>query len=191
MAVDLEELIRGGGKGLLDLLSFCVVSVQPEPLFLFLAQEYRLAPMAARALALYDVFCAPGASFRLRCEGPLEPHDLRLARALAPVRAQVARAAVPPPPPPDNEGAALPARAPHVDIPSPFLFDHIVDHLRGLQAGPLQSIPLGYDPTRSPVENLPDGRMTASQRFFVDRVWQPRVRPLLTRAGFWRVQNVG
>jgi hypothetical protein len=78
-----------------------------------------------------------------------------------------------------------------VAIPSAHLFDSVVSHLRGLEGGTMARIARDYDPERTPLENLPGGTMNASQRFFVDNVWRPRLRPRLVAAGFWRIATVG
>src|SRR5215203_845852 len=92
MAVDFDEVCARGGKAQHDLLSTCVLSVQPEPLFVFLVREYRAAPTAAKAVALYDVFCATDA------EAPLGPvaRDLRLTQTIATLRQALEKARQPP-----------------------------------------------------------------------------------------------
>jgi hypothetical protein len=182
--VDLEGLFRKGGKELLGLLSFSVCSIQLEPLFVFLAQEYRLAPTAARALALYDVFCTPESPGRIRADAVLPPYDLRLVRDTTPLRVSL----TPAPPGADAPGSPPPPQRPL--LPPAYLFDFVVEHLKRQTDGPLQAVAAEYDPERTPAQNL-GGRLNASQRFFVDKVWQPRLRPQLTAAGFWRVGVVG
>jgi hypothetical protein len=186
--VDLNAVLLRGGTTLLDLLQFCVLSVQPAPLFVFLVQEYRQTPRAASALTLYDIFCAPAAPARLEADVVLAPRDLRLHQAIEAVRRQAAWAAAPPPP--VAEGEQPPPRR-FVAIPAAHLFDPVVSHLRDLEGGPLAQVCRNYDPERTPLENLPGGKMNAGQRFFVDNVWRPRLRPLLVAAGFWRVAAIG
>src|SRR5262245_18960881 len=159
MTIDVEEVLRRGGKGLLDLLSYSVFSVQLEPLFVFLAGEFRQAPTAAKALALNDLFCAPGAPGRLRTYEVLEPRELRLRRALDPIREAAAR-----PAPAEDEGEEM---TPPVPIPAAHLFDFLVAQLQGLADGPLQQVARQYDPDKTPAENLPGGKMSAGQRSFV------------------------
>jgi hypothetical protein len=185
MAVDLESVFTRGGKDLLDLLQFSVCSMQLEPLFVVLAREYRQAATAARALALYDVFCSPAAPARIRAAAVLEPFDLRLARAISALRRQVEQSRQPPS---AEEGNPTPRPIP---LPPPYLFAHVVEHLQQEEGGILQLIARDYDPAKSPVENLPGGRLSPGQRFFVDKVWHPRLRPALVAAGFWRVAAVG
>jgi hypothetical protein len=186
--VDLNAVLLRGGTTLLDLLQFCVLSVQPAPLFVFLVQEYRQTPRAASALALYDAFCAPAAPARVEADIVLAPRDLRLHQAIEAVRRQVAWAAAPLPP--VAEGEQPPPRR-FVPIPPAHLFDPVVSHLRDLEDGPLARVSRDYNPDRAPLENLPGGKMNASQRFFVDNIWRPRLRPQLVAAGFWRIATVG
>lgn len=186
MTVDLDELLRRGGQSTIDLLNFAIYSVQPEPVFVFLVQEYRYGPTAARALVLHDVFCAPGSPFRLRASEILEPRDLRLRSSLDPLRQAIERRFSM-----DDDGETDECETPNVPIPAAHLFDFLVSHLRGLSEGPLQQIIATYDPARTPVENLPNGRMTVGQRAFVERVWRPAIRPRLAASGFWRVTTLG
>jgi len=185
---DLDDILRRGGKGQIDLLAYCVFSKQLEPLFVFLAREYRLAPTASRALALHDMFCAPAAPARLQSTEVLEPRDLRLVRSI-----EALRRSLTPEPPVEGTSAEgeVPAPPPPVAIPPGHLFDTIVAHILAAADGPWASIAVSYDPTREPYANLPGGRMNASQRFFVENVWRPHVRPRLVAAGFWRVSTVG
>jgi hypothetical protein len=186
--VDLNAVLLGGGKTLLDLLQFCVLSVQPAPLFVFLVQEYRQKPRAVSALALYDVFCAPAAAARIEADAVLMPRDLRLHQAIEAIRRQAVWAAEPLPPVMEGEQAPPPR---FVAIPPAHLFDFVVSHLLSLEGGPLTQVCRNFDPERTPLENLPGGKMNAGQRFFVENVWRPRLRPQLVAAGFWRVTTVG
>lgn len=179
--VDVDEVFRQGGAVLVDFLQYCVLSVQPEPVFALLVREYRAAPTAARALALYDLFCAPGAPARIRAESALPPYDLRLPRGLDPLRQP------PPPPAPEDEGA----RRTVPPGPPAYLFDYVVALLRQAPDDRLGAAGRQFDPGRTPLENLPGGRLSAGQRAFVENVWRPRVRPALVAAGFWRVATIG
>lgn len=181
MSIDLHETLSHGGKELIDLLSFCVYSVQPEPLFVFLVREYRQGATAPRALALFDVFCTAGSPACVAASAVLPPRDLRLDRELRPVRLAMERLQATPSDAEDRPALAAPPR---------HLFDFVVEHLQQRIDGPLQTVAQEYDPGHTPMENL-GGRLNASQRYFVDKVWQPRLRPRLVAAGFWRVGTVG
>jgi hypothetical protein len=181
MAIDLDEVLQGGGKELGDLLQFSLLSVQLEPLFVCLVRDYRGNATVARAVALFDAFLATSAPARIRAEAVLPPRELRLQAAVNIWRERQSGLAGPP----------LPGERPVVLRPPRDQFDAVVAHLRDRPDGPLQQIARAYDPTRTPHENLPDGKVSAGGRLFVDRVWQPRVRPLLVAAGFHRVAAVG
>src|SRR5688572_27769073 len=56
----LETLDRRG-KATLDFLDYCVRSMQLDPLFVVLVEEYRANPTIPKAVALFHTFCAPGA----------------------------------------------------------------------------------------------------------------------------------
>jgi hypothetical protein len=179
MAIDLDEVLGKGGKPLLELLHHCVLAVRSEPLFVFLVREYAAAPTAARAVALYDVFCAPDAEARLGCVAVLPPRELRLAQLIAPLRQALENARQTPA---DADNPAF------VPLPPRHLFDELVRQVRDLDT--LKRLADEYDPSRTPQENLPGGKMNAGQRFFVERVWRPRLRPRLVAAGFWRLATV-
>src|SRR5262245_38417230 len=159
MVVDLESVLTQGGKNLIDLLRFSVCSMHLEPLFVFLARDYRQAPTAARALALSDVFCSPAAPARIRATAVLEPFDLRLARGISALRRQVEQSRQPP-----SAKDCSPTPLP-IPVPAPYLFDHVVEHLQQEAGGILLLIARDYDPTKSAVENLPGGRLTPGQRY--------------------------
>ncbi len=183
MPIDLNQLFRTGGAGLIDFLHYCVFSRQLEPVFVFLVHEYRNHPMAGRALVLYDLFCAPGALARIKAEPVLPPFDWRIHRGIQPIRQQWARADSAPS---ETDETFVPNIS-----PSRYLFDSIVDHLENHDDGPLQVVSRQFDPNRAPLENLPDGKMTPSQQAFLDKVWKPTIRPQLVAAGFWRIADIG
>jgi hypothetical protein len=74
-------------------------------------------------------------------------------------------------------------------LPPKYLFDALDLHLRNNSRG-LRAIKRNYRVRLSPVKNLPGGRMNAAQRHFVDRVWEPMLRPRLIMAGFRRVTAI-
>ena len=183
MAIDLDDLFRRGGKELLDLLDYCVRSVQMDPVFVFLVREYRCHPTALKALAIYDGFCAPDAPARLSVRRALPPMDLRLQAALRPLKQWWEQRQAAPP--------SLPETAPPLFLPATHLFDFVVRELETSADSSLRIVGEQYDPTRTPFENLPGGRMTAGQRHFVEYVWEPALRPRLAAAGFRQVATVG
>jgi hypothetical protein len=197
VAVNVGEVFARGGKGLIDLLEFCVISVRMDPVFVFLAGEFRTRPSAPGAVALYELFCARDAPARVSALHALPPYDLRLPAAVRPLaesleRTRDAREAVASAVPEEDGGGAI---APAGELPPPlfparYIFDEVVRQLGSGRRGQLREVGELYDPTLTPYENLPGRRMTPAQQAFVDRVWVPRVRPRLVAAGFRRVADI-
>jgi hypothetical protein len=184
--IDIDETLARGGRERVNLLRYCVISMQMEPLFVFLASEYRLRPTHAAALALFDLFVAADAPARLAAYELLPPRELALAAEIASIRERWNAMQALAQPDDDSEQALTTA-----PWPSRALFDTLVRGVRSDSRGTLAGISNAYDPQLTPQENLPGGRVSASQRHFVDRVWQPIVRPRLTAAGFWQMGTVG
>jgi hypothetical protein len=180
--VSLEEILRSGGRPRIDLLRHCVLSVTMEPLFVFLAHEYRTRPVHAAALALFDMFCAPGAPARIGAHAVLAPRNLVLAAGVGALRAQWLQMQAARAPEPE---AAVP-----LTVPLRGLFDPVVRAVTQDPNGAWTRLARSYDPVLDPAQNLPDGRMNAVQRHFVDSVWKPVVRPCLVSAGFWQLQTI-
>ena len=183
MPVELSGLFARGGSELIAFLDYCVFSVQMTPVFAFLADDFANIPTAARALALYDAFCAAGAPARLKSHAVLTPRDLRLDQPMRDLRrlwlaSRQPRAT--------KDDPVVPA-----PLPPRFLFQFILDHLNDDLESDLHVAVRSFDPSLSPAANLPGGRMSEGQRAFVDGVWRPRVRPALLGAGFWRIANIG
>ena len=179
---DLWKILERGGAERVALLRYCVLSVSMEPLFVFLVREYRHRPGHAAALALFDLFCAQQAPARLRAYELLPPRELRLQAAIAVVRAQCEQLHSTETP---SEEVALP-----IAIPSRALFDSVERGVLQDASGRIAHLRRAYHPDRAPEQNLPGGRMSEGQRHFVDRVWQPVIKPRLVAAGFWRVATV-
>ncbi|HEX2828884.1 MAG TPA: hypothetical protein VHP37_21215 [Burkholderiales bacterium] len=183
--IDVADTIARGGRGRVDLLRYCVMSIAMEPLFLFLAGEYRLRPTHAGALALFDVFCDPHSPARLSAHELLPPRELALAAGIAQIRSRWAALQAPRPAEDDQAPRSVPAG------PGRSLFDALVRGVLADANGRIKALSASYDPHLSPAENLPGGRMNASQRSFVDNVWIPFARPRLAAAGFWQIATVG
>jgi hypothetical protein len=182
--VEIQQLFRVGGKQLIDLLDYCVKSMQMDPLFLFLVQEYRNAPTALKAVALYDLFCAAQAVAKVSAAEALPPFNGRMQEVIMPIKVSIG--ALPPVPAnPDSQSQEIR----RLILPPKYLFDSVASAVQACSESLVQ-IERQYDPHRTPVENLPDGKMTIAQRHFVDKVWQPAIRPRLVDAGFWRVASV-
>jgi hypothetical protein len=179
---DVAEILARGGEGRVALLRYCVMSITPEPVFLFLVGEYRLRPTHRAALALYDVFCAPGAMVRVRAPSALPPRDLHLPAAISTIRRQWAEV--------QSVGQQEDSGRASSTVPHRDLFDRLATALQQDLAGGLARVARQYDPDRAPHQNLPGGKMNAAQQHFVERVWRPVARPELVAAGFWQIANI-
>ena len=179
MPVDLNRILERGGKGWIDLMDYAVRSMQMDLLFLALVRDYRNHPTVPKAVALYELFCTLQAPARISVEETLPPRNLQLQAAIRPY--QSAQLPVP--------GTNIPGTPRPPVLPPKYLFDSVACRLEQLSPA-LRNIRRRYKPGRSPQANLPGGKMTASQRHFVDKVWEPMIRPRLVAAGFWRVGTV-
>ncbi len=184
MPIDLAATFERGGKGLIDLLQFALVSARPELVFVFLVREYRARPTAAGAVALYDQFCAPHAPARVRADDVFPPRDLALPAALAPVRAVVGRAAA-------FRPTADAPDPPPVPTPPRHLFDRAAAFVMADPDGPAAACGREFDPDLGPLGSLPAGRPTPGQRAWTETNWCKLARPALVAAGFWRVAALG
>ena len=180
--IDIPETLTRGGAQRIAFLRYCVLSVSMEPVFVFLVQEYRLRPGHAAALALFDVFCARHAPARLRAHELLPPRELRVEAAVARIREQWTQMHLPEPP---DEDSAI-----SITTPLRNLFDAIVRGVQQDASGRLARLASNYDPLLTPEENLPGGKLTAGQRYFVEKVWQPVVKPGLAAGGFRAIANI-
>ena len=180
--IDIPEILTRGGAQRIAFLRYCVLSVSMEPVFVFLVQEYRLRPGHAAALALFDVFCARQAPARLPAHELLPPRELLVEAAIARIREQWTQMRAPEPP---DEDSAI-----SITTPLRNLFDAIVRGVQQDASGRLARLSSTYDPRLTPEENLPGGKLTAGQRYFVEKVWQPVVKPRLAGGGFWPIANI-
>lgn len=130
------------------------------------------------------MFCDPRSPARLSVHELLPPRELALATEIARIRNRWT-AMQAPPAEDEKEPRAVPPG------PGRALFDALVRGVRADANGKLAALAAAYDPRLSPHQNLPGGKMNASQRSFVDHVWQPYARPLLVGAGFWQIATVG
>jgi len=183
MAVDVQAVLRAGGREAIKLLEFCVLSGQLEPVFGYLVSDYRTQATARRALALYDVFCAVGAPARMHADSALPPRNHGLLQDLQRIRADVLQV--------ESYHATQPEHPRAVAIPPKYLFDRVCAVVDSPEHEAVRRIQERYDPALEPSENLPGGKLTASQRHFVDFVWRPQIRPYLVQAGFPRIATIG
>jgi hypothetical protein len=177
---DIDAIFARGDRRLLSLLEYAVRSVQPDLLFVFLVREYRQHSTAPRAVALFDIFCAPQAPARVSAAEMLPPRNLQLGAAIRPLNLNLAQV---------QEARANGTPAPHLILPPPYLFDALDLQLRKKSSG-LRAIKRNYRIRLSPVENLPGGRMDAAQTYFVGQVWERKLRPRLVAAGFRIVSTI-
>lgn len=180
MPTDIDEIFTRGGKPLIDLQDYAVRAVQTDLLFICLVREYREHPAASKAVALFDIFCARQAPARLSVPEILPPVNLQVEAAIRPLALNFAQV---------QAGLTGATVAPPLMLPPKFLFDAIDLHLRKKSPG-LRAVKRHYRPGRSPLENLPGGRMSAGQRAFVEQVWEPNLRPRLVAAGFRRMGSI-
>lgn len=180
MPIDIDEIFTRGGKRLIDLLDYAVRAVQTDVLFVFLVREYREHPTTPKAVALFDIFCTPQALARLSVSEILPPLNLQIGAAMRPLRLNLAQV---------QATRAEATVAPPLILPAKFLFDTIELHLRK-KSSRLRTVTRRYRPSRSPLQNLPGGRMNVGQKYFVEKVWEPNLRPRLVAAGFRRVGSI-
>jgi hypothetical protein len=191
---DTNEVFRQRGRRLLDLLQFCVLSVRMEPLFAYLVREYQIRPTMTRAIAIYDVFCAPQSPGRIQLPQALPPQNLRILQDIEPLRQRwremrqrwEERQLSPSEPQEDEEVDPL---API--LPPRYLFDAILTELESGSDNPVTGLGTLYDFDRSPLQNLPGGKLSGAQRQFVDFIWKPQLRPHLVSAGFSILASLG
>lgn len=160
-------------------MDYAVRSMQMDLLFIALVRDYRNHPTVPKAVALYELFCTTQALARVSLAETLPPRNLRLQAAIRPLQSAQNSAT----------GTNIPATSLPMTLPPKYLFDSVACRLEQLSPS-LRNIRRRYRPRRSPQANLPGGKMTATQRHFVDKVWEPIIRPRLVAAGFWRVATV-
>ncbi len=182
MNLDVKGILRRGGRGQIDLLEFCVLSIDTDALFFYCVDEYRLRPQAAAAVTLHELFCAADAPARITAASALPPKDVRLERAVEAFRD--------PPQRPNNDEETESQQTMMPPFPPKYLFDPVIEALTAAGGSPWQRLMASYDPEKSPHENLPGGKLTAPQRAFVDHTWTPIVRPKLVAAGFWKLATI-
>ena len=188
-----------------------------DPLFVFLANEYRLQPTIPGAIALYDTFCTPNAPARLDAVDVLPPRNLGLQQQVERLRRQwdltqqlsqqTVVAAEDAPIADNDEESSDEATGDGTSneqegigelddtgdwiiptiVPPRELYDFVVRRLESS----LNHVGANFDPQRSPLENLPTGQLNEGQRSFVENVWKRQVRPHLVASGFRRVANIG
>jgi|GEM_PF-2281896 len=186
MPISLSSVARSGSKTQIDLLEYCVHSAQPDPLFVVLVNHYQLLPSNNKAVVLFDVFCAANSPALLSTLKPSAPVTGRLEGQIKELRTPIL---VPKKPREGDEHAGETSFVEMPRLPAKFLFDELV-RLITLGSESVKSVELYYDPTLTPVENLPGGKPTMAQRHFADNVW-PAMRSVLVAGGFAQVASIG
>jgi hypothetical protein len=165
--MEVLETLERRSAGTLDFLDFCVRSMQMDPLFVYLVQEYRANPTIPKAVALFHTFCAPAALAKVS----VKTDDPQIQNAMRPItvswtRMQAALVFGP--------GNGAPPMAPPAS-----LFDRLAEEI--MRTGILGKLKRHYR----------DGmKMNRIQQHFVEKIWQPIIRPHLVAAGFWRIADV-
>ena len=197
MPININEFFERGGRELVDLLEYCVLSINTDALLLYLIREYRFQPLASGAIALHDLFCAVGAPARIS-EITVIPHqERRIERMIADFRPKPPTA---PETPDDSDCDASDSAAceagdreigrPADFLPPRYLFDPIANQLTSGSETKVAELEKHYNPKLTPVENLPGRELSGRQRAFVNDLWTPIIRPRLVSAGFWRIATI-
>ncbi len=150
-------------------LEFCVSTGAMEPLFVRLVEEYRAAPTTSKAVALYDIFCAPCAPAKVDADPLLPPHDMRIQKAMRPIKLNWTR----------MQAAFVFGPLTHVygKPPSRSLFDAIARYLTCSDS---------FKRMRQKYQAWAKGKKERDgfQEHFVQRLWAPIIGPHLLAAGF-------
>ena len=151
-------------------IEFCVSAGEMEPLFVRLVDEYRAEPTISKAVALYDIFCAPCAPAKVKADPLLPPHDLRIAKAMRPIRLNWTRMQAAFVFGPTTRISARP--------PARSLFDAIARYLA--ESDRFRGIKRRYTAwSRERASTAND-----FQEHFMRRIWEPIISPHLLAAGF-------
>ena len=191
VSIKIEEIFSGGGRDLINLLEYSVLSINVDLLFVYLVREFRVRPSAAAAIALHDLFCCSDSPARVSCEAALFPKDARLTQAISPYRASSPDASsVSALPRDSSDQHAKTTRFEAPLLPPRYIFDSLVQRITDQEESSSIYSLASYSVALTPHENLPNGELSAAQRRFVEHIWQPIVRPELVAAGFWRVASI-
>lgn len=150
-----------------------------EPVFCFLAQEYRLRPTHLGALALYDVFCRAQSPAKISLRDIVPATDTRLASAIQYASNQQALKT--------QTAVDDMVNVSRTIAPQRYLYDFLAQAVQNESGGNYEQVAHQFDPKLPPEQSMPHGKMTDIQRHFVNYVWRPLVRPCLANAGFWQV----
>jgi hypothetical protein len=169
--MDVLETLDRRSKGTLDFLDYCVRAMQLDPLFVFLAQEYRINPTIPKAVALFHTFCAPVAPAKVS----IEPDHERMQHLMRPITVSWTRMQAALVFGPGNAAPPIP--------PPPALFDSVTDKI--MRAGMIGQLKQAYQARHDQPEDI-----NRIQQHFVEKIWRPIIRPHLVAAGFWRIAEL-
>jgi len=170
--MEFMETLDRRGRGTLDFLDYCVRCMQLEPLFVFLVQEYRANPTIPKAVALFHTFCAPAAPAKVS----VDSDDGEIQTAMRPITVSWTRMQAALVFGPGNGAPPMP--------PPASLFDGLAEKI--MCTGIFAKLKRRY---RADLGNAP--KMNRVQQHFVEKIWQPIIRPHLVAAGFWRIDEIG
>jgi hypothetical protein len=175
----MKGILQRGGAPCIDFLDFCLKCAKLEALFVYLVElEYKIKPTKTRALALYDVFCAPNAPLRVNCDQFLPPIDTTLSTAIQAVRAEQQQAS--------QMSKIMRKLTANTRVPPFLIFDRVVEAVFGNHGNEncITDICRSYDPGNSVSENLKKGRIGDSSITFAGAAWVGMPRNTLLAAGF-------
>ena len=182
MNINSQEILERGGDQTIQLLNYCVYRRIFDPVFIFLAKNYQLMPDSAKALGIYDEFLVQQAPLSLSIKSA---SDHQLLQAISKIRvSEQSQHALH-----NSTDDQTDAERPAPFLPSKFLFSNLLTSVAANNAQ-IASIERQFDPTKSAVENLPDGKLSGAQLQFLEQIWRP-ARYRLTMAGFRMVANIG
>lgn len=151
-------------------LEFCVSTGEMEPVFVQLVDEYRAAPTISKAVALYDIFCAPCAPAKVKADACLPPHDMHIENAMRRIKLNWTRM------------QAAFVFGPTTQIctrpPATSLFDALARHIA--DSKDMRRIKRQYVHWLSGRASRRDD----FQQHFFEKLWQPIIAPHLLAAGF-------
>ena len=157
-------------------LDFCVRSGEMDPVFVCLAKDYRENPTICKAVALYDIFCAPASPAKVRADNFLPPKDMRIQNAMRPIKLNWTRLQAALVFGPSNTIVPL--------HPPESLFDALCTHLEKSEA--VRNAKRRYQAQQRRTRHAPRA-LSAFQQHFVEKIWHPIIRPHLLAAGFFQL----
>jgi len=169
--MEVIETLDRKSKGMLEFLDYCVRSMQSDPVIVLLVQEYRCNPTIPKAVAIFHTSCSPGAPAKVS----IDAEDEHLQNAMRPITVSWTRMQAALVFGPGNGAPPMP--------PPSWLFDGLAQRI--LRTGVIGKLKEQYQVARGPGEKI-----NRVHQHFVEKIWQPIIRPHLVAAGFWRIAEV-